>query len=78
MFIAERFISRLIHNHGPHPVSIAAGTWYPHQAYRFLNLNHHLHSFYQKSIIERTIQYIKDRTEYFDDYFPCCKRNASK
>ena len=30
MFIAERFISRLIHNHGPHPVSIDGGTWYLH------------------------------------------------
>jgi hypothetical protein len=25
---------------------------------------------YEKSIVERTIQYLKDRTEYFDDYFP--------
>ena len=25
------------------------------------------------NLIERTIQYIKDRTEYFDDYFPCRK-----
>jgi putative transposase len=49
-------------------------TWYPPQACRFLKLEHHLHSAYKKSIIiERTIQYIKDRTEGFDDYFPCRK-----
>jgi putative transposase len=33
-------------------------------------------------MIERTIQYIKDRTESFDDYFPCrkekCKYNISE
>src|ERR1051326_2573260 len=65
------------------------GTWYP-QAYRFLKLRHHTHSlthssyyysyYYEKSIIiERTIQYIKkiDRTEMFDDYFPCQKDNCT-
>ncbi|HZC47489.1 MAG TPA: hypothetical protein VE244_00375, partial [Nitrososphaeraceae archaeon] len=30
------------------------GTWYP-QACKFLNMNHHLHSSYEKSMIERTI-----------------------
>jgi len=49
--------------------------WYP-QACRFLNVeHHHFHSSYQKSIIERTIQYIKDRTKCFDDYFPSRKDN---
>ncbi|HXT83647.1 MAG TPA: hypothetical protein VN704_04860 [Verrucomicrobiae bacterium] len=36
----------------------------------------HIHSAYEKSIIERTIQYIKDRTENFDDYFPCRMKNC--
>ena len=31
------------------------------QACRFLKLKHHLHSSYEKSIIEITIQYVKDR-----------------
>ena len=26
--------------------------------------------------MERTMQYIKDRTERFDDYFPCRKKNC--
>ena len=73
MFVAERFISNLIKIHGPHPVSTDGGTWYP-QACRFLKLQHRLHSPYEKSIIERTMQYIKDRTECFDDYFPCRRR----
>jgi putative transposase len=38
--------------------------------------HHHIHSLYGKSIIERTIQYIKDRTESFDDYFPCRKERC--
>src|SRR5215218_539122 len=75
MLIAERFILGLVKAHGKHPVSTDGGTWYP-QACRFLNLEHHLHSPLEKSLIERTMQYIKDRTEYFDDYFPCRKENC--
>ena len=42
-----------------------------------LKLKHHIHSSFEKSLnIERTIQYIKDRTEIFDDYFPCRKKNC--
>jgi putative transposase len=31
-----------------------------------------------KNIMERAIQYIKDRTECFDDYFPCNKDYCDK
>src|SRR6476620_1886482 len=75
MFVAERFIAGLARIHGKHPVSTDGGTWYP-QACRFLKLNHHTHSPLEKSIIERTMQYIKDRTKSFDDYFPCKKNNC--
>jgi len=73
MFIAERFIADLVKNHGKHPISTDGETWYS-QACRFLKLRHHAYSAYEKSIIERTMQYIKDRTECFDDYFLCKKR----
>ncbi len=73
MFVAERFLSDIIDEYGQHPVSTDGGTWYPHTC-KFLKINHNLHSFLEKSIIiERTIQSIKDRTEFFDDYFPCRK-----
>jgi len=75
MFVAERFISVVKKNYGKHPVSTDGGTWYP-QACRFLRLKHHIHSSFKKSIIERTMQYIKDRTESFDDYFPCKIKNC--
>ena len=75
MLVAERLISSLVDKYGKHPVSTDGGTWYP-QACQFLKLDHHIHSFYEKSIIERTIQYIKDRTECFDDYFPCKRRKC--
>ena len=75
MFVADRFISDLVMTYGKHDISTDGGTWYP-QACRFLKLNHHTHSSLEKSLIERTIQYIKDRTECFDDYFPCRKANC--
>ena len=76
MFVAERFMSRLSKIHGKHNISTDGGTWYPPQACKFLKIDHHLHSAYEKSIIERTMQYIKDRTEGFDDYFPCRRTNC--
>ena len=75
MLIAERFLSGLVKVHGNHAVSTDGGTWYP-QACRFLELNHHIHSPLEKSLIERTMQYLKDRTESFDDYFPCRTKNC--
>ncbi|HEY6536490.1 MAG TPA: hypothetical protein VIY08_11945 [Candidatus Nitrosocosmicus sp.] len=33
-------------------------------------------SSFEKSLIERTMQYIKDRIECFDDYFPCRKNKC--
>ncbi|MGN6630234.1 MAG: hypothetical protein ACTHKJ_10255 [Candidatus Nitrosocosmicus sp.] len=74
MFVAEHFLSNIIREYGKHPVSTDGGTWYPPQACQFLKLEHHIHSSYEKSLIERTMQYIKDRTENFDDYFPCNRK----
>jgi putative transposase len=63
MFVAEHFLSDIVDEYDEFPVSTADGvTWYP-QACKFLKLKHHLHSFLEKSIIERTMEYIKDRTE---------------
>ena len=75
MFIAERFLSGVVRCYGIHPVSTDGGTWYP-MACKFLKLEHHIHSYLEKSLIERTMQYIKDRTECFDDYFPCRLENC--
>ena len=81
MFVAEKFISSLVEKYGRHTECILImRTWYPPQACNFLNLKHRLHSHLEKSLIERVIQYFKDRTESFDDYYPCVnnkKRNCN-
>ena len=76
MFVAERFLSHIVKEYGQHSISTDGGTWYP-QACKFLKINHHIHSSFEKSIIERTMQCIKDRTESFDDYFPCRKKRCN-
>ena len=71
------FLRSLVKKYGRYPVSTdGGGTWYHPQACKFLQIKHHLHSLYEKNIIERRIQYIKDRTECFDDYFPCRKEKC--
>jgi putative transposase len=73
---AERLVQEeLVRRYRKHPVSTDCGTWYPY-ACKFAKIKHHLHSFHDRSIIERTVQYFKDRTECFDDYFPCRRDNC--
>ena len=72
MFVAENFIRSLVEKYGRHTVYTDGGTWYP-QACNFLHLKHRLHSPLEKSLIERIMQYFKDRIENFDDYYPCIK-----
>ena len=77
MFVAaERFILNLVKRYGQHSISTDGGTWYP-QACRFLKLRHHIRSPYEKNIIERTVQYIKDRTENLMTIFLAEKVNVN-
>src|SRR3954467_5088798 len=61
LIVAERFIvSSLINNFGSNCFNIRrrCGVWYPPQACQFLKVNRHIHSSLEKSVIERTIQYV--------------------
>ena len=69
---AEKFIRSLVSKYGKHSVYTDGGTWYP-ETCKILKLKHYLHSPLEKSLIERVMQYFKDRTENFDDYYPCRK-----
>ena len=76
MFVAENFIRSLVSKYGKHTVYTDGGTWYP-QACNFLHLKHRLHPSLEKSLIARVMQYFKDRTESFDDYYPCINQNRN-
>ena len=75
MLIAEKFIRSLVSKYGKHTVYTDGGTWYP-EACNVLRLKHHLHSPFEKSLMERVNQYFKDRIENFDDYYPCMQDNC--
>ena len=64
MLMAEKFIKSLIEKYGKHTVYTDGDTWYP-QACTFLRLKHKLHSHLEKSLIERVVQYFKDRFDSF-------------
>ena len=74
MLIAEKFIRSLVSNYGKHTVYTDGGTWY-HEACSIIGLKHHLHSSIKKSLMERVNQYLKDRIESFDDYYPCMQKD---
>ena len=75
ILVAQLFLKTLVDKYGKHPVYSDGGTWYP-EACRALGLEHRLHSPYTKSLMERANQYLKDRIEEFDDYFPCMKEEC--
>jgi putative transposase len=70
MLVAESSLRSLVKLYGKHIVYSDIGTWYP-EACVSPGLKHRLHSSYEKSIIERVMEeYVKDRTENFDDNYP--------
>jgi putative transposase len=56
------------------PYSLTDGVrWYNKDACKWLRLKHKVYGTELKNLMERFIQHIKDRTECFDDNFPCMK-----
>lgn len=76
ILVAETFLRSLVRLYGTHVVYSDGGPWYP-DACHALGLEHRLHSSYGKSIIERMMEYVKDRTECVDDYYPCSRHECS-
>src|SRR5215211_5812149 len=74
ILVAEKFIRSLVESYGKHTVYTDGGTWYD-EACNVLRLKHYLHSSLEKSLMERVNQYFKDRTESFDDYYPCMNKD---
>ena len=58
MIVVEAFLSSLIRIYGKPTVYSDGGTWYP-EACVSLGLKQRLHSSYEKSVVERVIEYLK-------------------
>jgi len=76
MLVAEKFIRSLVSKYGKHTVYTDGGTWYD-EACNIIGLKHYLHSSIEKSLMERVNQFLKDRIESFDDYYPCIKEECN-
>ena len=66
------FLKDLTRKYGKHPVWTDGADWYS-LACKSMNLRHHIyhHGSWLWEITERAVQKVKDRTESFDDTFPC-------
>jgi putative transposase len=73
----EMFLRDLIRKYGRHPVWTDAGDWYP-PACESIHLKHHsyMHGSWLWKVMERQMEKLKDRTEAFDDMFPCKSHGA--
>ena len=77
VLICYNFIKRLKRLYGSKYTIYTDGAHYYNQACRWLRIRHVVYDDKDKNVMERAIQYIKDRTECFDDNFPC-KDKCSK
>ena len=73
IFVCYQFFKQLRYRYGRRPIFTDGAQWY-NDACRWLRLEHHVYGTELKNLIERFIQHIKDRTECFDDHFPCRKK----
>lgn len=74
IFICYQFFKQLRNRYGKKLVFTDGARWYD-DACKWLRLKHIVYGTELKNLMERFIQHIKDRTECFDDHFPC--RNES-
>jgi putative transposase len=73
IFVCYQFFKQLRNRYGRKPIFTDGAHWY-NDACRWLRLKHMVYSTELKNIMERFIQQIKDRTECFDNHFPCRKK----
>jgi Transposase and inactivated derivatives len=69
---AYLFIRRLVRRYGRVPIYTDGAGWYA-AACRWAGVEHVVYGHPLKNLMERMVQYVKDRTEAFDDLFPVRK-----
>lgn len=78
ILVCYQFFKQLRNRYGIRkPIFTDGARWYNY-ACKWLRLKHHVYGTDLKNLMERFIQHIKDRTECFDDHFPCRKENCDK
>jgi putative transposase len=78
IFVCYQFFRQLRNRYGSRkPIYTDGARWY-NDVCKWLRLKHQIYDTGLKNLMERFVQQIKDRTECFDDHFPCRKHNCSK
>ena len=77
IFVCYRFFKLLLNRYGRKPIFTDGAQWY-NEACRWLRLDHRVYGTELKNLMERFIRHIKDRTECFDDHFPCRKSDCDR
>jgi transposase-like protein len=67
------FIKRVRAICGSKIIILTDGAPYYRASCRILNLRHGVYSIEVRNLMERIIEYVKDRTKLFDNYIPCIK-----
>ena len=73
MLTALIFIKKIRAIYGSRMVVLTDGAQYYRAACRMLNLRHYVYDLRARNLMERIVQYVKDRMGNFDDYIPCGK-----
>jgi len=76
LFVCYQFFGKLRSRYGRKPILTDGARWY-NDACKWLRLKHYVYGTDLKNLMERFIQKIKDRTECFDDHFPCTKAGCN-
>jgi putative transposase len=75
---ALTFMKKIKALYGSRMKVLTDGAQYYRTACKFLNLEHDVYDSRLRNIMERIVQYVKDRTEDFDDYIPCRRKKCDK
>ncbi len=76
IFVCYQFLRQLRNRYGRKAIYTDGARWYD-DACKWLRLKHQIYDAGLKNLMERFVQQIKDRTECFDDHFPCRKKNCN-
>ena len=77
IFVCYQFFKQIQKRYGRKPIFTDGAPWY-NEACNWLRLKHYVYGTELKNLMERFIQHIKDRTECFDDHFPCRRPDCDR
>jgi putative transposase len=80
ILVCYQFFKELQKRFGRKPIFTDGARWYDDDddACKWLRLKHQVYGTELENVMERFIQKIKDRTECFDDHFPCRSESCNR